>query len=231
MIAAMMVHTSERAAHDSVLINRFNAGDEAAFSEIVSRYRERVSSVAYSMLKNHADAEEIAQDTFIRAHRGLATFRGDSSLATWLHRIALNLSRNRYWYFSRRRRHSTLSLDYTDDNNQTSLVNLLATGDACPAREVVTKEFMYLIAKGVEGLGDNDRHILMLRNTLDRSYEEIARELKLNPGTVKSRLARARRKLRLLLAKENPEMGSEMALSDWFNTFGPTSRVSRPSTG
>jgi len=74
----------------------FQRRDEDAFGEIVTRHRQKMFSIALSHLGNHADAEEIAQDTFIRAYRGLASFRGDSSLATWLYRIAFNLSRNRY---------------------------------------------------------------------------------------------------------------------------------------
>ena len=113
--------SQQEAAHDAGLVRRFNAGDEAAFEEIMNRYREKIFSVALALLRNRADAEEIAQDTFIRAHRGLARFRGDSSLATWLHRIAVNLARNRYWYFFRRRRHATLSLDcaLSDDSDAT----------------------------------------------------------------------------------------------------------------
>src|SRR5688572_17146607 len=79
------------AAHDAVLVRRFIDGDESAFVEIVERHREKIYSVVGSFLKNRADAEEIVQDTFIRAYRGLVRFRGDSSLATWLHRIAVNL--------------------------------------------------------------------------------------------------------------------------------------------
>ena len=92
-------------------MHRFNGGEEQAFAEITTRHRERMFSVAFAMLRNNADAEEIVQDTFIRAYRGLATFRGDSSLACWLHRIAVNLARNRYWYFFRRRRHLSISID------------------------------------------------------------------------------------------------------------------------
>src|SRR5581483_7928815 len=104
--------------YDAALVQRFHAGDETAFVEIVTRYRAKMFSVAFSRLRNRADAEEIAQDTFIRAHRGLANFRGDSALATWLYRIALNLSRNRYWYHFRRSRHTTRSFDcaFSDDN-------------------------------------------------------------------------------------------------------------------
>src|SRR4051794_6999461 len=98
------------AAQDAELVRRFNAGDESAFVEIVARHREKIFGVALGVLKNRSDAEEIAQDTLIRAHRGLAKFRGDSSLATWLHHVAVNLSRNRYWYYFRRRRHATISL-------------------------------------------------------------------------------------------------------------------------
>src|SRR5580658_8588126 len=102
---------TQEAAYDAELVRRFNGGDEAAFVEIIGRHRGKIVSIALGHLRNHADADEIAQDTFIRAHRGLARFRGDSSLATWLYRVAFNLSRNRYKYYYCRRRHATLSLD------------------------------------------------------------------------------------------------------------------------
>ncbi len=97
---------------DAELIERFKAGDESVFVEIMRRHHAKICTVAHNLLHNHADAEEIAQRHLaVRAYRNLRGFRGDSSLATWLHRIALNLARNRYWYFFRRRRHATLSLD------------------------------------------------------------------------------------------------------------------------
>ena len=92
------------AAYDAVLVERFKNGDESAFTEIIKRYYPRIRALANQTLHNQADAEEVAQDTFIRAHRGLVNFRGDASLATWLHCIGLNLARNRYWFFFRRRR-------------------------------------------------------------------------------------------------------------------------------
>lgn len=121
---------------DSALVRRFNAGDEAAFSEIVARYHVRIQMLSERFLHNHADAEEITQDTFIRAHRGLARFRGDSSLATWLHRIAFNLARNRYWYFFRRRRHMTMSLDCPmGDDTGTTFTELVATAEPDPSQQ------------------------------------------------------------------------------------------------
>jgi RNA polymerase sigma-70 factor (ECF subfamily) len=214
------------AQHDAGLVRRFNAGDESAFNEIVSRYRQKLFAVAFGLLRNRADAEEIAQDAFIRAHRGLARFRGDSSLSAWLHCITLNLSRNRYWYFFRRRRHATISLDSTfSDHNQASFSDLVATDAAGPAREAVAKEFAELVSVCMQRLGARPRQILILRNTLNRSYGEIALELGISVGTVKSRIARARASLRTLLTRACPEFGPEARPVAWFDPVRPSGRL------
>ena len=86
---------AREAAIDSGLVRKFVSGDESAFTEIVNRYRGRIHGLTMNLLRNAADAEEITQDTFIRAYRGLANFRGDSSLSTWLHRIVVNAALDR----------------------------------------------------------------------------------------------------------------------------------------
>lgn len=205
------------AQYDAALVQRFNAGDESAFVEIMNRYRDRIFSVAFALLRNRADAEEIAQDAFVRAHRGLARFRGDSSLATWLHRIALNLARNRYWYFFRRRRHATLSLDSElEPGGNATLADLVATDAAEPARAAVSSEFSTLVSDCMEKLDARHREILTLRNLLNHSYQEIAAALGINVGTVKSRIARARGSLRTLIAETCPEFAADAEPSDWF---------------
>jgi len=216
----------QEALYDAGLVRRFNGGDEDAFVEIMTRYRERMFSVAFAMLKNHADAEEIAQDTFLRAHRGLAKFRGEASLATWLHRIALNLARNRYWYFFRRRRHATQSLDCTfNDDSTATFSDLVATDAANPVREAVTGEFSDLVSACMEQLAERPRAILTLRNSQNRSYGEIARELGINVGTVKSRIARARESLRVLLTQACPEFGPDAQPVAWFDPVRPTGGI------
>ena len=136
------------AAHDAELVQRFNTGDEGAFLEIMRRYQAKIFTVTQGLLHNQADAEEIAQDTFIRAHRGLARFRGDSSLATWLHRIAVNLARNRYWYFFRRRRHATVSLDCPiGEDGDATFSDLIATDAPDPARLSTREEFSSLVSE------------------------------------------------------------------------------------
>lgn len=209
--------SQEAARHDAGLVCRFNAGDESAFVEIVTRYRSRMFNVALALLKNRADAEEITQDAFIRAHRALANFRGDSSLVTWLHCITTNLARNRYWYFFRRCRHTTVSIDPVGgQDEQTNLSALLATEDPSPARAAMSNEFSELVTHCLGQMEVRPREILMMRTSLNRSYGEIARELKINVGTVKSRIARARSILHELLSRACPEFGRDAHVMAWF---------------
>jgi RNA polymerase sigma-70 factor (ECF subfamily) len=217
--------SASEASLDAALVQRFNAGDDAAFVTIMERYRAKIFTVTLGLLRNHADAEEITQDTFIRAHRGLARFRGDSSLATWLYRIAVNLARNRYWYFFRRRRQDSLSLDCAlSEDNSGTFSDLIADGSPDPAQETATGEFTKLINACMDRLDARHREILTLRNVLNRSYEEIAQTLGINVGTVKSRIARARENLRTLLAEACPEFSADSSPSDWFiptrSTYG-----------
>jgi RNA polymerase sigma-70 factor (ECF subfamily) len=170
-----------------------------------------------ALLRNHADAEEITQDTFVRAHRGLANFRGDSSLATWLHRIAVNLARNRYWYFFRRRRHATLSLDAAmGPETDATFSDLLSAGSPDPSQESSRNEFVEKVEACMGKLEPSHRHILTMRSILDQSYEDIAHALGINVGTVKSRIARARERLRKSLADECPDFSRDSEPAGWF---------------
>lgn len=215
----------EEAVRDAVLVRRFNAGEDSAFDEIASHYRLRIHALAHRFLRNDADAEEIAQDTFIRAHRGLARFRGDASLATWLYRIAVNLARNRYWFFFRRRRHLTLSLDCPlTEGEAATISDLVASPEADPARQATVDEFVVMVSVCMKKLDAGHREILALRNLLHRSYEEIASTLGINEGTVKSRIARARGKLRGLMSDTYPEFVPSAA-SDWFEPVRASGRL------
>jgi RNA polymerase sigma-70 factor (ECF subfamily) len=205
------------AIQDAELVRRFNSGDESAFGAIMSRHQSRIFTAAMGLLHNHADAEEITQDTFVRAHRGLSRFRGDSSVATWLHRIAVNLARNRYWYFFRRRRHATLSLDSAVGGEGDAVFSdLMSAPDPDPAQESSRSEFVNVVEACMEKLEPCHRRILAMRTVLDQSYEDIAIELGINVGTVKSRIARARERLRKCLAEECPEFARDSDPVDWF---------------
>ena len=219
--AARTAVARQAALFDAALVRRFNAGDEDAFVEIVMRYRKKMFAIALRHLRNHADAEEVAQDTFVRAYRGLARFRGDSSLASWLHRIAFNLSCNRHSYFSRRHCHETCSFDCAlGDGSNTTFADLVASDVPDPAREAANREFFAQVTVCMEELRAHQREILTLRNLLHYSYEEISKTLGLSRGTVKSRITRARQSLRELLAQKYA--GFEPGTTPAFQWFEPS---------
>ena len=218
--AARAALSGQEALYDAGLVTRFNGGDETAFGEIVARHRAKLFAVAFGVLKNRSDAEEIAQDALMRAHRGLASFRGESSLISWLHCIAVNLARNRYWYFHRRGRHTTFSLDCSyDDDRQGTCSDLVATDEAGPARQAVASEFLEIVAACMARLRPPQQKILNLRVARGATYDVIAEELGISVGTVKSRVARARQTLRLMLTQVCPEFGRGELPDKWFETF------------
>ena len=194
---------AQEVAFDQEHVNRFKGGDQSAFDEMVSRYRDRIYGMVNQLLRNSQDAEEVTQDAFIRAHRGLVNFRGDSAFSTWLYQIATNLARNRYWYWWRRKRDKSVSFDApVSADNATTLADLIPAEVETPDDITVTQEFIDRIAQGMERLSAKHREILTLRNIKNLSYEEIADILDISVGTVKSRIARARESLRAKLGED-----------------------------
>jgi len=194
---------AEEVAFDRILVDRFKNGDQAAFDEMVSRYWSRIFSMVHQLLRNSEDAEEVTQDAFIRAHRGLANFRGESAFSTWLYQIATNLARNRYWYWWRRKRDKSVSIDAPmGADNNTTLADIIPADVETPDDITVTQEFVTRIGQGMEKISTKHREILILRNIKNLSYEEIAAILGISVGTVKSRIARARESLRSKLGED-----------------------------
>ena len=194
---------AQEVALDRLLVDRFKNGDEAAFNEMVSRYWDRIYGMVHQLLRNQQDAEEVTQDAFIRAHRGLVNFRGDSAFSTWLYQIATNLARNRYWYWWRRKRDKTVSFDQpVSADNDTPLSEVFAAEVETPGDITVTHEFVDRIAAGMDKLSPKHREILILRNVKNMAYEEISAILGISVGTVKSRIARARDSLRATMGEE-----------------------------
>jgi len=188
---------------DKLLVDRIKRGDDAAFEEIVGRYWDRIFSRVMHMLKNREDAEEVTQDAFIRAHRGLQDFRGESSFSTWLFQIATNLAHNKYWYWWRRKRDASLSLDQSvGSNGDAVLVDFLPAEGEAPWQITVTNEMVDRVYECMPCLGDKHREVLTLRIVHDLSYIEISQRLQINVGTVKSRIARARESLREKLGSD-----------------------------
>jgi len=198
-----MTAKAQEVALDRLLVERFKNGDGKAFDQMVSRYWDRIYAMVNQLLRNQQDAEEVTQDTFIRAHRGLTNFRGDSAFSTWLYQIATNLARNRYWYWWRRKRDKSISFEQpVSHENDTTLAEIIPSEQETPEDATVTQEFVGRIAECMEMLNEKHREILILRNVQNLSYEEIADILGISVGTVKSRIARARESLREKLGEE-----------------------------
>ncbi len=194
---------AQEVALDRLLVDRFKKGDQAAFDEMVSRYWGRIYAMVNQLLRNTQDAEEVTQDAFVRAHRGLENFRGDSAFSTWLYQIATNLARNRYWYWWRRKRDKSISIDQPiGEDGDMTLAEVIPAEVETPDDITVTQEFVDNIAIGMEKLSAKHREVLILRNVKNMSYEEIAQVLDISVGTVKSRIARARDSLRSKLGED-----------------------------
>jgi RNA polymerase sigma-70 factor (ECF subfamily) len=182
-----------RTDDDSGLAQRLRRGDPRAFEELVIAYQHRVFGVALRMLGNRAEAEEIAQETFLRAHRALGDFRGEARLSTWLHAIASRLCLNRLASPDRRR---------AREGEETLL--RLATDEAGAVTRLERSELEQALAAAIEALPEERRIVVVLRDVQGLSYDEIAETLGLEAGTVRSRLHRARLDLKAKLERFLP---------------------------
>ncbi len=176
---------------DISLIARFKRGDRSAFRQIVGRYEGVVRAVLYRLVGNVDDAEDLAQETFIRVHGHLEKFRGDASLKTWIARIASNLARDSLR--RRRRRPETLPFD-----KATFQIAQSAPGTA-PDETLTLQEKSRALATAIESLPYKQRAALVLKIIGDMNYEEIAAVLGTTRNSVKANAHLARRKLIALL--------------------------------
>ena len=187
---------------DRELVSRLQAGDEAAFDELVTRHQRRALNVAYQLLRNYEDATEVAQDAFVRIYRSIAEFRGECEFTTWLHQIVVNLARNKRRWWRRRGKEATVSVDCPVETPDGKVEVQVASETDAPDVEAAKAEFVQTLSKKMAGLPVKFREALVLRNVEDMSYEQIAQALGCSVGTVKSRIARAREALRQAMAGE-----------------------------
>ena len=178
---------------DASLVEKARRGDMKAFGALVAKYHERVLNVVHRMCGRWADAEELAQETFLKAMERLAQFRGSSGFYTWLFRIAVNLSA------SHRRRSGRLGFrslaggEEADGSLADSLTSGLAQRRAPPPPDAAgDAETGERVLRALDELDDEFRMVIVLRDIEEMDYGQIARVLELPPGTVKSRLHRAR---------------------------------------
>ena len=175
----------EDGADNPAFLERLRAGDARAFEELVVSHQHRVFGVALRMLDNAAEAEEIAQETFLRAHGSLAEFRGDARLSTWLYAIVSRLCLNRL-----------ASADRRVARPGDEVLLRVADGEAGPQDNAERGELEAALHRAIADLAEERRVVVILRDLEGMAYDEIARALGLELGTVRSRLHRARMDLK-----------------------------------
>ena len=182
---------------EKTLVRRAREGDLEAYDQLVRLYRERIYATIYHMTANHEDANDLAQESFIKAFRALKSFKGGSSFYTWLYRIAVNKTIN---FLKQRKNRIQISLNDLDFNaeHDPDLVALIS--DKTPRREVDLRELQEKLNEALLKLSEPHRLVVVLHDVQGLSHDEIAKVMDCNIGTVRSRLFYARQQLQAWLS-------------------------------
>ena len=184
----MSSHSKYSEQLDEDLVLRVQRGDKSAFDFLVIKYQHRIIQLVNRYVKDPSEAQDVAQEAFIKAYRALGNFRGDSAFYTWLYRIAINTAKN--YLVSRSRRNSDYQVDIQDAEVFENAPQL--QGMETPERHLLNQEIVDTIQEAIDKLPEEMRTAIMLREFEGMSYEEIAETMDCPVGTVRSRIFRAR---------------------------------------
>jgi RNA polymerase sigma-70 factor (ECF subfamily) len=173
---------------DAELVKRVQAGDKTAFDILVQKYQHKVVNLVGRFVSDQAECYDITQDAFIKAYRAIGNFRGDSQFYTWLYRIAANTAKN--YLASRARKSPTYTVDIEDAEHYEGASGLKEY--TTPENLLLTEEIKQTVFAAIEGLPDDLKSAITLREIEGLSYEEIAEVMDCPIGTVRSRIFRAR---------------------------------------
>ena len=184
---------------DTLLAFKASEGDDKAFEALVRKYERLVSTCVFSVIGNSPeDVMDVSQEVFLKVYRSLSSFKGDSEFSTWLYRVAKNCALD----YIRKRKPPSSSLDTSGDEGEG--FDVPDTSESSnPEKSVLQAEKSEILKRSIEKLSEEHREIIILRHVNDYSYEQIAKQLDLEVGTVKSRISRAREALKKILLKEN----------------------------
>lgn len=185
-------------AEEMVFVKRSQAGDLAAYDELIRRYQERIYGTLYHMTSNHEDAHDLAQESFIKAYQAIKTFKGGSSFYTWLYRIAVNKTLN---FLKQRKNRVHMSLNDLDFGAEKDPDLIALTSHKTPLRDAGLKELQNKLNEAMQRLSEHHRMVVTLHDVQGMSHEEIADVMDCNVGTVRSRLFYARQQLQGWLAE------------------------------
>jgi len=173
---------------DKELVLKVQQGDKSAFDLLVIKYQHRIIQLVNRYVKDPSEAQDVAQEAFIKAYRALGNFRGDSAFYTWLYRIAINTAKN--YLVSRSRRYSDYQVDIQDAEQVGNAPEL--KGMDTPEHLLMNDEIVNVVNTAIENLSEEMKTAITLREFEGLSYEEIAEAMECPVGTVRSRIFRAR---------------------------------------
>ncbi|MCX6620847.1 MAG: sigma-70 family RNA polymerase sigma factor [Acidobacteria bacterium] len=202
-----MSASSETVFDELALVTRARAGDVRAFSDLVSRYQRKIFRLAKHITQSDEDAEDVLQETFLKAFEHLGEFQGNSKFYTWIVRIAVNESLMK---LRKRKSDRTVSLDESIDTGEETMVREIAVWEENPEQRYSREELRDILDKAVDSLRPAFRTVFVLRDIEDLSTEETAVVLDLSIPAVKSRLLRARLQLREKLTRFFKRKGDDV---------------------
>src|SRR3989304_6139221 len=184
--------TKSQSVSDNILIDKVKNGDKEAFSKLVRRYQDKIFNAAYRLSGNWHNASDVVQKTFILAYQNIVGFKGESTFSTWLFRIAFNQGIS----FKREQASHRVISFYSDSDEDSMNINEPASSDNSPTESMEMNEKQKIIRNGISELNEDDRKVIILKDIEGNSYKEIAEILGINVVTVRTRLHRARLRLK-----------------------------------
>jgi RNA polymerase sigma-70 factor (ECF subfamily) len=189
-----------------LLVERLRQGEERAYEELLHRFQQPVYNLVYRLMNDPSDANDVVQEVFLKVFRNVDTFRSQSTLKTWIYRIAVNEAHNHRRWFSRHRKQE---VGLERDDREQGYRDTLSDPGRSPFDLAANQETHEMIESALEGLNPTFRTAVVLRDMEDLSYEEIADVLQIHLGTVKSRIMRGREALRSALVTRMAEGAAE----------------------
>ncbi|HEV3316277.1 MAG TPA: sigma-70 family RNA polymerase sigma factor [Candidatus Angelobacter sp.] len=198
-------------AEEASIIAELKSGSEEAYAWLITHYHQPIYSLVYRILSDPADAADTTQEVFLKVFRGMKRFNGESSLKTWLYRIAIHEASNqRRWWFRHKSKETTMELQEDESGNSFGICNMLVDKGESPFEQVAHEEIRARVEKELQQVSEPYRTTVVLRDIEGLSYEEIAEVLQISLGTVKSRLIRGREALKKRLESFVCQLGSEL---------------------
>lgn len=212
VVAATIISLLERgdaspmSKSEKYLLKRSKDGDIQAFEQLIENYQTKVFNIALRIIGNYDDANDLAQEVFLRVYKSIKSFKGESSFSTWIYKITKNVCLDE---IRKRRNKNVISLDEEIKLNSGEVTRQVESSDDTPDVALEKSEMKDLINKAISELSDEHRVVIVLRDIQGFSYEEIAKIIDCPEGTVKSRINRARKALKKILKSKRELLNQE----------------------